>query len=303
MPRQHRRAERRTCPLDPWALAIDDRRGGGRGARRARRAAALGARRARPTTTTPRPPGRIHFLAVIGMTITPLFLAIILMSGLGRRSPAELRAVMSGPRAARSACSAGAGARADAAAQPPQRRSCARRRGGRARSSSSAPSSTPATARRATASTAAGSARAAGRRRRRGRARRCAASARWRPTSTCAPATCRSATPHEQPTRARVLFSDREIATRSSPTSPRSGGGPADPAPRPGGGTSPRAASCSPSTARAATRSSAEGGDRAPARKAPPLNGATPRADRRGGAHRAVRDADVLRARTSATPS
>jgi hypothetical protein len=29
------------------------------------------------------PPGRIHFLAVIGMTITPLFLAIILMSGLG----------------------------------------------------------------------------------------------------------------------------------------------------------------------------------------------------------------------------
>jgi heme/copper-type cytochrome/quinol oxidase subunit 2 len=29
------------------------------------------------------PAGRIHFLAVIGMTITPLFLAIILMSGLG----------------------------------------------------------------------------------------------------------------------------------------------------------------------------------------------------------------------------
>jgi len=29
------------------------------------------------------PPGRNHFLAIIGMTITPLFLAIILMSGLG----------------------------------------------------------------------------------------------------------------------------------------------------------------------------------------------------------------------------
>jgi hypothetical protein len=31
----------------------------------------------------PPPPGRIHFLSVIGMTISPLFLAIILMSGLG----------------------------------------------------------------------------------------------------------------------------------------------------------------------------------------------------------------------------
>jgi hypothetical protein len=31
----------------------------------------------------PPPDGRIHFLAIIGMTITPLFLAIILMSGLG----------------------------------------------------------------------------------------------------------------------------------------------------------------------------------------------------------------------------
>ena len=29
------------------------------------------------------PPGRIYFLGVVGMTITPLFLAIILMSGLG----------------------------------------------------------------------------------------------------------------------------------------------------------------------------------------------------------------------------
>jgi hypothetical protein len=29
------------------------------------------------------PSGRIHFLGVVGMTITPLFLAIILMSGLG----------------------------------------------------------------------------------------------------------------------------------------------------------------------------------------------------------------------------
>jgi hypothetical protein len=31
----------------------------------------------------PPPAGRIHFLAVIGMTITPLFLAMILMAGLG----------------------------------------------------------------------------------------------------------------------------------------------------------------------------------------------------------------------------
>ena len=29
------------------------------------------------------PAGRVHFLSVIGMTITPLFLAMILMSGLG----------------------------------------------------------------------------------------------------------------------------------------------------------------------------------------------------------------------------
>ena len=31
----------------------------------------------------PPPRGRTHFLAIIGMTISPLFLAIILMSGLG----------------------------------------------------------------------------------------------------------------------------------------------------------------------------------------------------------------------------
>jgi len=31
----------------------------------------------------PPPKGRIHFLAVVGMTISPLFLAIIVMSGLG----------------------------------------------------------------------------------------------------------------------------------------------------------------------------------------------------------------------------
>jgi len=29
------------------------------------------------------PPGRIHFLAVIGITISPLFIAMILMSGTG----------------------------------------------------------------------------------------------------------------------------------------------------------------------------------------------------------------------------
>jgi hypothetical protein len=33
--------------------------------------------------SAPPPLGRIHFLAVIGLTITPLFIAIILMSGLG----------------------------------------------------------------------------------------------------------------------------------------------------------------------------------------------------------------------------
>jgi hypothetical protein len=32
------------------------------------------------------PVGRIHFLAVIGLTITPLFIAIILMSGIGGTS-------------------------------------------------------------------------------------------------------------------------------------------------------------------------------------------------------------------------
>lgn len=31
----------------------------------------------------PPPAGRIHFLGIIGLTISPLFLAIILMSGLG----------------------------------------------------------------------------------------------------------------------------------------------------------------------------------------------------------------------------
>jgi hypothetical protein len=31
----------------------------------------------------PPPAGRIHFLAIIGITISPLFLAIIVMSGLG----------------------------------------------------------------------------------------------------------------------------------------------------------------------------------------------------------------------------
>jgi hypothetical protein len=32
------------------------------------------------------PAGRVHFLSVVGLTITPLFLAIILMSGLGAAS-------------------------------------------------------------------------------------------------------------------------------------------------------------------------------------------------------------------------
>jgi hypothetical protein len=31
----------------------------------------------------PPPKGRLHFLAVVGMAISPLFLAIILMDGLG----------------------------------------------------------------------------------------------------------------------------------------------------------------------------------------------------------------------------
>lgn len=31
----------------------------------------------------PPPPGRIHFLAVVGLAIAPLFIAIILMAGLG----------------------------------------------------------------------------------------------------------------------------------------------------------------------------------------------------------------------------
>jgi hypothetical protein len=37
----------------------------------------------------PPPKGRIHFLAVIGLAISPLFLAIILMSGLGTLSLPE----------------------------------------------------------------------------------------------------------------------------------------------------------------------------------------------------------------------
>jgi hypothetical protein len=34
----------------------------------------------------PPPAGRIHFLAIVGLTISPLFLAIILMSGIGSTS-------------------------------------------------------------------------------------------------------------------------------------------------------------------------------------------------------------------------
>jgi hypothetical protein len=37
----------------------------------------------------PPPAGRIHFLGIVGATISPLFLAIILMSGLGTISMAE----------------------------------------------------------------------------------------------------------------------------------------------------------------------------------------------------------------------
>ena len=36
----------------------------------------------------PPPAGRIHFLAIVGLTISPLFLAIILMSGIGSTSMA-----------------------------------------------------------------------------------------------------------------------------------------------------------------------------------------------------------------------
>jgi hypothetical protein len=67
---------------DPWALAVTIAAAavavlGG--------LAAVGAWRAtREADDDDAPPaGRIHFLAVIGMTTTPLFLAIILMSGLG----------------------------------------------------------------------------------------------------------------------------------------------------------------------------------------------------------------------------
>jgi heme/copper-type cytochrome/quinol oxidase subunit 2 len=45
-------------------------------------AAVLAFRATRDAGAEP-PPGRIRFLAIIGMTITPLFLAMILMSGLG----------------------------------------------------------------------------------------------------------------------------------------------------------------------------------------------------------------------------
>jgi len=36
----------------------------------------------------PPPAGRIHFLGIVGLTISPLFLAIILMSGIGSTSMA-----------------------------------------------------------------------------------------------------------------------------------------------------------------------------------------------------------------------
>ena len=67
---------------DPWALAITIVAAavailGGLAA-----VAAWRATREADDDDAP-PAGRIHFLAVIGMTTTPLFLAIILMSGLG----------------------------------------------------------------------------------------------------------------------------------------------------------------------------------------------------------------------------
>ena len=148
------------------------------------------------------------------------------------------------------------------------------------------PRSSPRGARPATARTCAGA---------RGRARRCAAPARRRPTSTCSTGRMPLADPTTSPSRAAARRTRAPTSTRSSPTSAPSAG-PAiprvDPAPRRlarGHGAVHRA------TAPAATRSSGAAGSSPapPSRRSQDVD-ADP--DRRGRPRRAVPDAEVLRA-------
>ena len=82
----------------------------------------------------------------------------------------------------------------------------------------------------------------------------------WPPTSTCAPATCRS-TIRTRSRGDRACSSRARAARARRGTSPRSAHGPPIPSPHPAPRERRRrAASCSPTTAPAATRSSAEGG-------------------------------------------
>ena len=113
------------------------------------------------------------------------------------------------------------------------------------------------------------------------------------PTSTCAPATCRSRTrTTSRRAQPRALHRAARSA-RSSPTSRRSARA-GDPDAAPGdAAASRRAAALHRPLRRAATRSRPQGGYVTGAR-VPPLTQATPIADRRGGAHRAVPDAAVL---------
>jgi hypothetical protein len=75
-----------STPVDAWTIVITA--AGATLAVLAEVAAILAFRRTRNVEGTggseePPPKGRIHFLAVVGMTISPLFFAIIVMSGIG----------------------------------------------------------------------------------------------------------------------------------------------------------------------------------------------------------------------------
>jgi hypothetical protein len=75
-----------STPVDAWTIVVTC--AGAAVAVLAEAAAILAFRRTRNVegvggSEEPPPKGRIHFLAVVGMTISPLFLAIIVMSGLG----------------------------------------------------------------------------------------------------------------------------------------------------------------------------------------------------------------------------
>jgi hypothetical protein len=75
-----------STPVDAWTIVVTT--GAAAIALLAGLAAFLAFRRTRQVegvggSEEPPPKGRIHFLAVVGITISPLFFAIIVMSGLG----------------------------------------------------------------------------------------------------------------------------------------------------------------------------------------------------------------------------